>query len=524
MVIRKPRKRSFFRVVLPYLGVLALVAITVVIILALMGPRIGNVFSNISKGLSRDGGGGNYVYVAPPVVQPTPFLAGTYQNYGVNPVISTAQDHLSTFAMDVDTASYTLARSYLIGSRQMPPVDAIRPEEFINYIPTHYAPPTSDRAFAIHLEASTSPFVESGSLLLRVGIQGKVIAPEDRDPATLIFVIDVSGSMEAPNRLALVKESLAVLVPQLRADDLIGIVTYSNTAQLILNPTTASNQQTILDAIASLHTEGSTLAEAGLALGYDVARQYIHKDSTTRVILLSDGVANVGATGPAQILETIRHGAESGVTLTSIGVGMGDYNDVMMEQLANDGNGNYFYVDDVREAQRVFVYNLTSTLQVIGYDAKIQVDFNPNVVSQYRLIGYENRAVADTDFRNDKVDAGEVGAGHSVTALYELTLKPNTTGTIATAQIRYQDADTRVVIEQREGFSTEEVGTRFESMSSDFQLQAAAAELAELLRGSQFAVNGSYDTVLSAALPLISHEMYAAEIGQMAKIAQEVRP
>jgi len=242
------------------------------------------------------------------------------------------------------------------------------------------------------------------------------------------------------------------------------------------------------------------------------------------VILLSDGVANVGATGPDQILQTIHKGVEEGITLTTVGFGMGDVNDTLMEQLADDGNGNYYYVGNLREATRIFGNNLTSTLQVIGYDAKVQVDFNPLIVSDYRLIGYENRELADADFRNDTVDAGEVGAGHSVTALYEITLKPGAQGAVATAQIRYENADTRAVVEQKAIFMSNEISTTFNDMPTDFRLHAAMAELAELLRDSPYAANGRYSGVVAVVNPLIAYEPYAAEIETMAKAAQGLSP
>jgi secreted protein with Ig-like and vWFA domain len=360
------------------------------------------------------------VNVGPPVL---PELSQDmfFEDYGTNPVTFAAEDHLSTFAMDVDTASYTISRSYIMDYDQLPPPESVRPEEFINYFPTSYEPPDKD-AFAIHMDGAPSPFNRENRLLLRVGIQGQVIPPEDRDPALLVFVIDISGSMDMENRLGLVKESLEILVKQLRPDDRIGIVVYSDAARVVLAPTSAANQDVILTAIQALRTEGSTYAEAGLSLGYDVARANMQPGQITRVILCSDGVANVGETGPDAILETIGQGVDAGITLSTIGFGMGNFNDVLMEQLADDGNGNYFYVDDLPEARRIFVNNLTSTLQVIAYDAKVQVDFNPDVVRTYRLIGYENRDIADEDFRQDTVDAGEVGAGHSVTALYEIEL------------------------------------------------------------------------------------------------------
>jgi len=424
--------------------------------------------------------------------------------FGVNPFYFTADDNLSTFAMDVDTASYTLTRNYLRDFGQLPPAESIRPEEFINYFEAGYEPPQNpDEAFAIHLDAAPAPFGMAGDQLLRVGIQGRQIAPEDRDPALLIFVIDVSGSMNSPQKLGLVKESLAVLVDELREDDRVGIVVYADNTQPILNPTPASEKETILAAIDSLQSQGSTYAEAGLRLGYQMAEANMQDGEITRIILLSDGVANVGETGPDAILQRVSDGVEAGITLSTIGFGMGEFNDFLMERLANDGNGNYFYIDNIREARRIFVNNLTSTLQVIGYDAKVQVEFSPEAVERYRLIGYENRAVADVDFRNDTVDAGEVGAGHSITALYEMGLfDPSSDDVIATAYIRYQDAETREVVEISQTMTAADIVDDIRDTPPSFRLQVAAAEFAERLRNSFWAREGSYGAILGLLEPL----------------------
>jgi Ca-activated chloride channel family protein len=430
-------------------------------------------------------------------VAPTPSDM-QFEDYGVNPFIDTQDDNLSTFAMDVDTASYTVARNYLIGQNQYPPDEAVRIEEFVNYFDAGYESP-SDETFGIYLDAAPAPFGYEGHYVLRVGIQGKYIAPEDRQPTLLIFVIDVSGSMDMENRLGLVKETLALLVNELREDDRVAIAVYSDNSRVVLQPTPASEKETLLTAINNLQPEGSTNAEAGLNLGYQVARDNLRDGENTRVILLSDGVANVGNTGPDAILNTIKEGVEAGITMSAIGFGMGNYNDVLMEQLANDGNGNYYYVDNIREARRVFVHNLTSTLQVIGYDAKIQVDFNPEITDRYRLLGYENRAVADEDFRNDTVDAGEVGAGHSVTALYELALQEgdNLEGVIATAYIRYEDAETREVVELQHAITVADVLANLDEAPANFRVQVAVAEFAELLKGSFWAEDGTYGAVLA---------------------------
>ena len=442
-----------------------------------------------------------------------------FEEYGVNPMLDTEDDHLSTFAMDVDTASYTLARSYLIDYQQLPPPEAIRPEEIINYFDVDYAPPEGDEAFAIHLDAAPAPFGYDGHFLLRVGLQGRYIAPEDRDPALLIFVIDVSGSMNRGDRLELVKQALALLVGELREDDRVGIVVYSDNSRPVLQPTSASDATTIMDAINALHPEGSTNVAAGLQIGYQMAQEYHRDEGITRVIVLSDGVANVGTVDSEGILNLIKDGVKGGITLSTIGFGMGNYNDVLMEQLANDGNGNYYYVDNLREARRVFVHNLTGTLQVIGYDAKVQVDFNPAVTDRYRLIGYENRAIADTAFRDDSVDAGEVGAGHSITALYEFALEDaDANGVIATVYIRYQDANTREVVELSKDITTADLLPSVSDAPADFRLHAAAAEFAELLRDSYWAQDGSYMAVLELAAPLMDEMSGNAEVVELVEL------
>jgi len=425
-----------------------------------------------------------------------------FEDYGVNPMIDAAEDNLSTFAMDVDTASYTLARSYLQDYDQLPPPEAIRPEEFVNYFEAGYPNP-EDAAFGIQMDMVNAPF-STENKLLRVGIQGRSIAPEDRTPAFLVFVIDVSGSMDMENRLGLVKESLALLVEALREDDRIAIAVYSDNSRVVLNPTPASEKETILASINALRPEGSTNVDAGLRLAYKLALAEKRDAEITRVIVLSDGVANVDVTSPQSILQNIQEGVQSGVTLSTIGFGMGNYNDVLMERLANDGNGNYYYIDNLRQARRIFVHNLTGTLQVIGYDAKVQVVFNPEAVKSYRLIGYENRAIADEDFRDDSVDAGEVGAGHSITALYELTLSdadlsPDTT--VANAFIRYQDADTREVVEQNQPITLGNQWGDLRAAPSSLRLHIAAAEFAELLRRSEH-TQANYVALLELAAPL----------------------
>lgn len=414
-----------------------------------------------------------------------------FENYGVNPSIDTEDDNLSTFALDVDTGSYTIMRNYL-NDGNLPPPDSVRVEEYVNYFEQGYPNPPSHQTFGITIDGAPSPFSQSERYhMMRVGIQGYQVRQEDRKDASLTFVIDVSGSMDMDNRLGLVKRSLELLVEQLRPSDSVGIVVYGTEAHIVLEPTSGSDKGRILDAIYSLRPEGTTNAEAGIRLGYKMAMRSYLPGGINRVILCSDGVANVGETGPDAILAEVRHYVEEGVTLTTIGFGMDNYNDVLMEQLADDGDGFYAYVDDMDEARRLFIDQLTGTLQTIAMDAKVQVDFNPEVVMRYRLVGFENRAVADEDFRDNTVDAGEIGAGHSVTALYEIKLYPEAYGKIATVFLRWQDPDTRQVVELSQDFSTGELARDFEDADPYFQRAVIVAEYAEILKNSYWAEESS---------------------------------
>ncbi|HNT75966.1 MAG TPA: von Willebrand factor type A domain-containing protein [Anaerolineae bacterium] len=436
-------------------------------------------------------------YVAPDAA-PGPSTGGTdepndqpygdvfFKNYGVNPRIDTDDDHYSTFAVDVDTASYTVMRRF-INDGYLPNSDSVRVEEYVNFFDQDYDPPT-EGAFAIYLEGAPSPYADKYQLV-RVGLKGYEIAPEDRKDVVLTFVIDVSGSMAREDRLELVKDALGLLVDELRPTDEVGIVVYGSQASVILEPTPVSDKRAINRAIRKLRSEGSTNAEEGLVMAYQMASDYFNAEAINRVILCSDGVANVGRTGPDSILAQIEEYAEEDIYLTTVGFGMGNYNDVLMEQLADAGDGFYAYVDDIKEAERVFVHDLTSTLQVIARDAKIQVDFNPAVVRSYRLIGYENRAVADEDFRNDAVDAGEIGVGHSVTALYEVKLQPDAPmqQPALTVYVRYEDPDTGEVTEISRMIAPSEFAEDFEEASPRFQLAAVVSQYAEVLRASYWA-------------------------------------
>ena len=430
-------------------------------------------------------------------VNDKPYDLTFFQHYGVNPFIDTEDDQFSTFAIDVDTASYTIARRFL-DDGHLPDQNSIRVEEFVNYFDQGYAAP-SDDAFAIHIDGSPSPFANGNHWLMRVGLQGKELLDEQRQDATLVFTIDVSGSMAREDRLGLVKRSLRLLVDELRSDDKVAIVTYGDRGSVLLEATEARERGKILQAIDSLEPGGSTYVEDGLKIAYRLAVDEVASDRITRVMVLSDGVGNVGNTGHKSLLRQVQDYVDQGVTLTTVGFGMGNYNDIMMEQLANDGDGAYYYVDTLSEARRIFVHDLTGTLQLIARDAKVQVEFNPEVVSRYRLLGYENRDVADDDFRDDTVDAGEIGAGHSVTALYELKLREEAEGVIGTVYMRYEDVGLNEVVEINREFHHSDLATDFEETTPTFQLSAVVAEFAEVLRGSYWAREGSLQAVAERA-------------------------
>ncbi|HSE64535.1 MAG TPA: von Willebrand factor type A domain-containing protein [Thermoanaerobaculia bacterium] len=422
-----------------------------------------------------------------------------FKEYGTNPFVDTDDDKLSTFGLDVDTGSYTVARRY-INDGNLPPREAIRVEEFVNAFFYGDGPPARGD-FAIRAEAAPTPFMK-GDLyrVVRFNVRGRAVDAKDRKPAVLTFVVDVSGSMQYENRLELVKRALGLLLDQLDSSDRVGLVTYGSTAQTVLRPT--SDKESIREAIGRLYPGGATNAEEGLRVGYEVAAQFRRSDGINRVILCSDGVANVGRTGPDSILRVIeRQAKENDIELTTVGFGMGNYNDVLMEQLANKGDGRYAYVDTIEEARRIFVEELSGTLQTIATDAKAQVEFEPSVVSRWRLLGYENRDVADERFRDDTVDAGEIGAGHSVTALYEIKLKDDAPrrGTAATLRLRYRSKETGRVVELEHDLRLSDFADSWNSAPRGLKLASLVAEFAELLKGNYWAKDGNVSDVLTRA-------------------------
>ncbi len=357
-----------------------------------------------------------------PLPVPAPPVADreSYQRIETSPVHQVAEAPVSTFSVDVDTGSYSNVRRMLLAGR-LPPKDAVRVEEMVNYFPYDYPGPTDGHPFAVHAEMVDNPW-RPGSRLLRIGIKGEDRARESLPPANLVFLVDVSGSMGSANKLPLLKSSLKLLVQRLRPEDRISLVTYSSGTNLVLRNAAGSEKGRISYAIDSLRAGGSTAGASGLDLAYRTAQQGYIPGGINRILLATDGDFNLGITDFDQLKSMVEERRKSGVALSTLGFGVGDYKEHLMEQLADAGDGAYSYIDTLMEAHKVLVNEASSTLETIARDVKIQVEFNPARVSEYRLVGYENRMLAREDFNNDRVDAGDIGAGHTVTAIYELTL------------------------------------------------------------------------------------------------------
>ncbi len=429
---------------------------------------------------------------ANPNDRPLPLMF--FKGHGVNPFIDADEDALSTFALDGDTASYEILGLYL-GQRALPPPDAVRVEEFINSLPQDY--PAAGGALGLHLDAAPSPFGPEDYVLLRVGVSNPA-PPEERGPVSLIFVVDVSGSMEADNRIGVAGEVIAGLVELLGPRDRAALVSYGSRASLVSDFVDGDRREEIASAARALATGGSTYAEEGLRLAYRLAAADLERGRQARIVLLSDGVANVGATGPESILELVDVQAQRNAALTSIGVGIsGNYNDVLLEALANRGNGTYHYLADRAAADRFLEESAQGVFTETARDARIQLEFNPATVRKYRLIGYENRAVSDEDFRDDSLDFGEPGFARDVTALYELRLQEGAApdAALATARLRWLNPSSGRPVEIEEGITVAAIAAEIGAASPHFRQTAAAAEFAELLRTSYWAQCGSLDAV-----------------------------
>lgn len=422
----------------------------------------------------------NGVYGARPAAPAAPAATATA------PAVDAAVDALSTFALDVDTASYTHTRATLEHGG-WPSPSTVRPEEFVNYFDYDRKPTVAGTPFAVTMESSPSPVSsDRRKHVLRVQLDTREVSDEDRKPAHLTFLIDVSGSMVAPTKLPLAKDSLRYLVSQLDERDTVAIATYAGSSRLVLAPTSAADSATINAALASLTASGGTAMSAGMDLAYDAALQAHVAGHTNRVIVVSDGDANIGATTHNEILASIRSRVDDGIEMSTVGVGMNNYRSELMEQLADNGNGNAFYVDDMREAKRIFGRELNGTLEVVAKEAKVQVEFDTARVANYRLIGYENRAIADHEFRDDSVDAGELGSGHQVTAIYEVELRDASPRPYATARLRWMEPGEFVASEGHREMRASDIKRSVGSSSADHQFAVGTALFADKLRGADY--------------------------------------
>jgi Ca-activated chloride channel family protein len=473
-----------------------------------------------------------------------PFNTEAYDRIDENPFLAVPQNPLSTFSIDVDTASYANVRRYLMDG-QLPPRDAVRIEELINYFTYDYAPPRGCTPFSILADVTECPW-NASHRLARIALKGREVPADQRPPSNLVFLVDVSGSMRPANRLPLLKTALRLLVNHLSARDRVAIVAYAGAAGLVLPSTSCEARESILAALDRLEAGGSTNGGAGIQLAYQLAADHFIPQGINRVILATDGDFNVGVTNRGDLTRLIEDRAKSGVYLSVLGFGMGNLKDATMEQLADRGNGNYAYIDTLEEAQKVLVDQMVGTLMTIAKDVKIQIEFNPARVASYRLIGYENRLLRAEDFNNDRKDAGDIGAGHTVTALYELVpagqhadspkvdpLKyqraPLTSDAAArdelmTVKLRYKepDGDSSALIERA-------VADSYETMadaSPDFKFAAAVAAFGMILRDSEYHGNATFDNVLSwvEAGRGPDREGYRAEFVKLVKLARGLRP
>ena len=432
-----------------------------------------------------------------------------YANVDTNPLKITANEPVSTFSIDVDTASYSIVRSSLMNG-YLPPKDAVRVEEMVNYFPYAYPAPDRDTPFRSTITVSPTPWNE-GTQLVHIGIQGALPEVEDRPPLNLVFLIDTSGSMQDANKLPLLKQSFRLLLSELRPEDQVSIVTYAGSAGQVLEPTAASERTKILNALEQLEAGGSTAGQAGLQQAYQVAEGMAEEGDVTRVILATDGDFNVGLSDPDALKNFIANKRDSGTFLSVLGFGRGNLDDATMQALAQNGNGQAAYVDTLNEARKVLVDQLTGALFPIANDVKIQVEFNPAQIAEYRLIGYETRALRREDFSNDQVDAGDIGAGHSVTAIYEVT--PVGSDAIRNSSLRYAS--------DPEPSGSDEIGyfkLRYKTpgagdsqliqqpilpaqapANDDVKFSYAIAGFGQLLRGGSYLGDWSYEDAIALA-------------------------
>ena len=476
--------------------------------------------------------------------QKLPFQPNTeaYAAINDNPFLTALENPLSTFSIDVDTASYANVRRFLT-ENQLPPPDAVRIEELVNYFSYNYPQPKGDVPFSVNAEVAGCPW-NAEHRLVRIGLKGREIARNQRPPSNLVLLIDVSGSMNEPAKLPLLKESLKLLTRQLTENDRVSIVVYAGAAGQVLPATSGRDKATILTALERLQAGGSTHGSAGIQLAYETATENFIQGGVNRVILCTDGDFNVGTTSQGDLTRLITDKAKSGVFLSVLGFGMGNYKDSTMETLADKGNGNYAYIDNLNEGRKVLVEQMSGTLVTIAKDVKIQIEFNPAQVNSYRLIGYENRLLAKEDFNNDKKDAGEIGAGHTVTALYEVVpagavdetprvdplkyqkpAKPaaaSGSDELLTLKLRYKqpDGDTSRLLST----PIKDSDKSYNRASTDFKFAAAVVEFGMLLRHSPYKGEATFNSVWEHTRANLGNdpEGYRAEFLTLVETAQRL--
>jgi Ca-activated chloride channel family protein len=452
-----------------------------------------------------------------------------------------SESPVSTFSIDVDTGSYTNVRR-MLNQGYLPPAEAVRVEEFINYFDYNYAiPKRSSEPFRVNTELSQTPW-NPVSKLLKVGLRAYDVDYKKRPSANLVFLMDVSGSMNSADKLPLLKKSFRMLSKNLTSNDSVSIVVYAGASGVVLEPTSGDNKRQILSALSRLRAGGSTNGAAGIELAYQMAEEAYIEDGINRIILATDGDFNVGTSNVAALKRLVENKRKSGISLTTLGFGSGNYNDHLMEQIADIGNGNNAYIDSVKEAEKVLVTEMSSTLLTVAKDVKIQVEFNPMNVAEYRLIGYENRALQREDFNNDKVDAGEIGAGHTVTALYEIfpvnsnsakvdslrysnervsSIKKNNEIAFVKLRFKYPDAEKshllNYVVKTRDE-------RKFSRTSSDFKFATAVSAFGQKLKRSEYIGDYSFDEIYSLAEENIKRDKYGyrSELVELVAIASEL--
>jgi len=461
-----------------------------------------------------------------------------YQKNEVNPVHRVADQAISTFSIDVDTGSYSNTRRFLNDGR-LPPVDAVRVEEMINYFDYQYPQPNGIHPFSVSTETVDSPWKENAKLI-KIGVQAKDLTTKQLPPANLVFLVDVSGSMNAADKLPLVKQTLRLLTEQLRPQDKVTIITYASGEKLVLEPTSGDQKDKILAVINALQARGATAGEQAIQLAYKQAEKAFVKNGINRILLATDGDFNVGITDFSTLKGMVAEKRKSGISLTTLGFGTGNYNEQLMEQLADAGDGNYSYIDNKNEAKKVVQRQLSSTLATVAQDVKIQVEFNPATVKEYRLVGYENRMLKQEDFNNDKVDAGDIGAGHNVTAIYEIVpvgqqgwlndSRYQASTKIATANkseyaflnLRYKlpNQDQSILLNQ----PIKAESKTLSQAHSDTRFAIAVAAYAQQLKGGQYNGAMGWDQIIQLAQQSAKPDPYQMreEFIELAKIAKSL--